>query len=114
MRLLVADGDPITRSLISAAFSSKFTISEAHDGAGAVRSITDAHEYGEPFTLVMLNMALSQFGDVDVLRFLKILEEPRTAVGGSPSKVILLTSSHGEDRTVDMGRLLEEVGRLTE
>ena len=113
MRLLVADGDPITRSLITAAFSSKFTICEAGDSAAAVRTITEAHEDGDPFNLVMLNMELSTCGEVDVLRFLKMLEEPRTIAGGQPSRVILITNSQGQNPTVDMARLLEEVGRLT-
>ena len=114
MRLLVAEQDPIARSLITSALAPKFEVISVADGAKAAGAITDAHEYGEPFDVVVLNMELSCQANSELIKLLRSLEEPRAAVGAKSSKVIFLSTPTVPSYTsVDIPRLLEDIQRLT-
>jgi len=124
MRILIADTDPVTRSLLSSALGDRYDVSEARNGGQAVRFITEAHEYGEPFDVVLLDMELSDNADRDIVKFLKALEEPRSLVGAKSSRVILVAGGKGtpqwqpnrvqiEGRDgVDVAAILREVERV--
>ena len=117
MRLLVAEQDPVARSLISSALSSEYEVTSVADGSRAAGAITDAHEYGEPFDVVVLSMALSVQGDNDLLKLIKSFEEPRVAVGGKSSKIVFLaprtTGTNARHGSFDIPSLIEEINRLT-
>lgn len=117
MRLLVAEQDPVARSLITSALSRVFDVTSVGDGERAAGVITDAHEYGEPFDVVVLSMAMSAQSGNDLLKLIKSLEEPRVCVGGRSSKILFLSpnptavgTSYGQ---FDIPSLIEEINRLT-
>jgi CheY-like chemotaxis protein len=95
MRLLLAEKDPIRRGLISSALASNHEIVSVKDSRGAVGAIAEAHEYGEPFDLVLLNIELSGDSNNEVLRLLRAFEEPRSAIGHPSPKVLFLGSQVG-------------------
>jgi CheY-like chemotaxis protein len=113
MRLLLAEKDPITRGLISSALANDHEIISVKDSQGAVGAIAEAHEYGEPFDLVLLNIELSGDSNNEVLRLLRAFEEPRAAVGHKRPKVLFLGSHVGSmvpgGRPFDVEALREQV-----
>lgn len=117
MRLLVAEQDPVARSLISSALSNDYDVTSVGCGAKAAGAITDAHEYGEPFDVVVLSMALSSQSGNDLLKLIKSFEEPRVVVGGKSSKIFFLppraTGLEAPNGSFDIPSLIEEINRLT-
>lgn len=122
MRILIADRNPITRSILSSALGQHYSVAEAENGGQAVRYISDAHEYGEPFDVVVLDMELSAGADHDIVRFLKEMEEPRVLVGGRSSRVVLVSGGgsnadnerfgHKKDVPIDVTSVLNEIERV--
>ena len=110
MRVLIAESDPIARGRISSALNGRCHMREAASGDQTLRYISEAHDYGEPFDLILLNMELATAQDIDILKFIKTLEEPRTMIGARSSKIILLSKQ--SDLATSFNSFLDELNTL--
>lgn len=98
MKILIVEDDPASRRLMLAYLDPLGRCTEAADGHEALAAFTWAHDLGEPFDLICLDIMMPSMTGHEVLKTIRHFEEERDI--DSPVKVIMTTALKDRDNVM--------------
>ncbi len=104
MRVLIANENQTERDTLARLLSGHVDIAEAEDGYEVLSHVEQAIESGSPFAMVILDLALPQVDNLDVVTAMRHLEESHGVWGKEAAKVVALfdCSGRGEQCETDL------------
>ncbi len=127
MRILVTDDDFVSRNILHAILLPYGRCSLATDGTAALDAFTSAHEAGDPFDLIFIDVQMPEMDGHETLKRIRVAETEMALPEDSRVKAIMVTASRDvknviaakESRCeaylvkpVEKERLLDELRRL--
>lgn len=128
MKILIAEDDFISRTLLQEMLSPLGICHVAMDGLEAMAAFKQALEIQEPYDLICLDIMMPNLNGQEVLQQIRDIEKERGIGGSDMSKIIMVTALDDAKnimaalvkgscdaylvKPVDSGKLLAEVKRL--
>lgn len=92
MRILIAEDDPVSATLLTALLSPYGNCETAADGAQAVRAFLGALAHGERYDLVCLDIMMPHLDGQETLEVMRALESMHGIRGGDCCRIVMVTA----------------------
>lgn len=127
MKILIAEDDQVSQKLVLRALSAIGECTVVYNGQEAVDLVKSAHENGEPFDLICLDIMMPNMDGQTALKEIRKHEEAQGVYGLEGAKVIMLTALNDAEnilgafrsgceayllKPIDRSSLLEKVDSL--
>jgi two-component system chemotaxis response regulator CheY len=93
MRILIVDDEFVSRQKAMKILSSIGECDIAVDGQEAVNAFKEAHQSGEPYTLITMDINMPDMSGLDALKVMREWEEGNTVKFDLCAKVLMLTAT---------------------
>lgn len=93
MRILIVDDEPVSREKALAILSSYGDCRTASTGEEALAAFLQAHDQGQPFDYITLDIELPDISGIQVLRGIRKYEDFHKVPWGKGAKILMVTAS---------------------
>jgi two-component system, chemotaxis family, chemotaxis protein CheY len=93
MKILIVEDDSMSREVMLSTFSPMGTCDEAANGAEAVAAFLAAYESGNPYNIVMLDIAMPVMNGQEALVAMRRIEKDRNVPERERIRIIMTSSS---------------------
>ncbi len=100
MRVMIADDDLVSRNKLKKIMEPLGNIDLFEDGRPAVEAFQKAHENGEPYKLLMLDIVMPNMDGTQALYEIRKIEKEREVSDENRAKVIMVTSRSDKDTII--------------
>ena len=97
MRILIAEDDFISRKLIQKLLASYGKCDVTVDGVEAVESFILAHQEGDPYKLICLDIMMARMDGVQALKMIRDIEKQKGLTEGETAKIIMMTALNDKE-----------------
>ncbi len=92
MQALVVEDDFTSRKMMTHILEKHFTCDVAVDGEEALVAFLNAHENGQPYDLICLDIMMPKMNGQDVLKKIRQIEQEKGIGGMDGAKIIMTTA----------------------
>ncbi|HCC07193.1 MAG TPA: response regulator [Clostridiales bacterium] len=97
MRILIAEDDFLSRKLIQKFLLSYGKCDVAVDGVEAVESFILAHQEGEPYKLICLDIMMPRMDGTQALKMIRDIEKQKGLSESETAKIIMTTALNDKE-----------------